>query len=378
MLSSPIIDLGIGLFFVFAILATMAAAVTEAISRILGLRGVFLIRGLRALVDGDADGDGTQLSALFSTPVLANQGTRKPIESAELDAVNSPVSGGHRKAKRALPSYISAAAFATAVFDLLLPAQAEGDRRHIFRGKPSMHDVTESLERRMAGTPEPSLLDEQLVQLARASLGDIDKFRANIEAWYDDHMDRVSGWYKRYTRGITALVGAVIVIGLNVQLFTFAESLYTEQALSRVVVSKAIAGATCTGPDQSSCIDDARKQVQSLVPGLTLGWSEVADCRTVTTPTVASAAGITGPVTSPAYASVLSVTPRCSFWQRHGFTTPPGVTDTHGYPLAVTLILGWLITIFALIPGAHFWFDLINKLGSIRSTGPKPAPSSAG
>jgi hypothetical protein len=33
-----------------------------------------------------------------------------------------------------------------------------------------------------------------------------------------------------------------------------------------------------------------------------------------------------------------------------------------------------LITIVALTPGARFWFDLLGRLGTIRSTGPKPAP----
>jgi hypothetical protein len=31
--------------------------------------------------------------------------------------------------------------------------------------------------------------------------------------------------------------------------------------------------------------------------------------------------------------------------------------------------------VLALVPGARFWFDLLGRLGSLRSSGPKPARS---
>ncbi len=41
------------------------------------------------------------------------------------------------------------------------------------------------------------------------------------------------------------------------------------------------------------------------------------------------------------------------------------------------VVVGFLITIVALTPGAQFWFDLLGKLGTFRSTGPKPTSSSS-
>ena len=52
MLSSPVIDLAIGLTFVFAVTAALASLLTEFIARFLGLRGAYLLSGLRELVDG--------------------------------------------------------------------------------------------------------------------------------------------------------------------------------------------------------------------------------------------------------------------------------------------------------------------------------------
>ena len=59
----------------------------------------------------------------------------------------------------------------------------------------------------------------------------------------------------------------------------------------------------------------------------------------------------------------------CNWWQQRGILNPHG---NSGWQL-VLVIIGFLLTILALTPGAQFWFGLLVKLGAIRSTGPKPA-----
>ena len=41
-------------------------------------------------------------------------------------------------------------------------------------------------------------------------------------------------------------------------------------------------------------------------------------------------------------------------------------------------LIGWIITILAISLGAPFWFDILNKVASIRSSGTKPASASRG
>jgi hypothetical protein len=50
--SSAIIDLAIGLIFAFGVTAALAPVFTELVSRFIGLRGAYLLTGLRELVDG--------------------------------------------------------------------------------------------------------------------------------------------------------------------------------------------------------------------------------------------------------------------------------------------------------------------------------------
>ena len=61
-----------------------------------------------------------------------------------------------------------------------------------------------------------------------------------------------------------------------------------------------------------------------------------------------------------------------------------GKSDAGGYaaryalgdrPYVPVKLLGWLLTAFAVSFGAPFWFDALSKLGSLRTSGPKPTPT---
>jgi len=81
--------------------------------------------------------------------------------------------------------------------------------------------------------------------------------------------------------------------------------------------------------------------------GLPIGWATVSACA--------------------------DVHPACNWWQARGILNPKGNSAWQ----IVLVIIGFLITIVALTPGARFWFGLLNKIGALRSTGPKPTSSSS-
>jgi hypothetical protein len=94
--------------------------------------------------------------------------------------------------------------------------------------------------------------------------------------------------------------------------------------------------------------------------GLPLGWAVVPACVTSSSGTSGSAASKSG----TAQAS-------CGLLERYGITTPG---DNPWWQVFLA-VLGFLATIAALAPGAQFWFGLVVKLNSLRSTGPPPATS---
>jgi hypothetical protein len=382
--SSGIIDLAIGLAFVFGVTAALSSVVTELIARFLGLRGAYLLRGLRELLDGEgtgldlgqaqqdyadmkalmrgdapAGGAGnpapavppaapavpSATNALLGGPILRSQGmtgqisgrtlTLTPPGPAGRPAKLAASAGGHLwRQCRSLPSYIPATSFAEAVVDLVVPTA---------EGQTSMSTIMQSVNALPGGSM--STLKSSLQALAKSADNDISVFRSSVEHWYDDHMDRVSGWYKRHVAKITLLAGAILVLLLNVNALTIGRTLYTDSTVNTAVSAVAARSTSCPpSQDPQSCLANLQEQLSAAAQaGLPIGWGTVRDC-------------------VPAGTS-------CNWLDQRGIFSRHG-----GSPGQAALVLiGFLLTIVALVPGARFWFGLLSKLGSMRATGPKPA-----
>jgi hypothetical protein len=375
-LSSGIIDLAVGLIFVFGVTAALASAITELITRFTGLRGAYLLQGLRELVDSgqvttdlskaEAAYDNVKtlmlrrpslpaapaaappesaLGALLGGPILANQGMAGQIESRKLTLAPPARPGqlpkmmadpkrGLWRQRRSLPSYISAQSFSEAVIDLVVPNAA---------GQTTMETIAANVDRLPEGM---STLKSSLQALVKSAGNDINGFRTAVERWYDDHMDRVSGWYKRYAAKITLAVGAVLVILLNINVLTIGRTLYTNSTVGTAVSQVAAKGADCPG-SQTGCLGKLEGQLSAAAAGgLPIGWGTVRDC--------------------------LLPGAHCNWWEERGIFSRHG---NSGWQLVLVLV-GFLLTIIALVPGARFWFGLLSKIGSLRTTGPKPAAGS--
>jgi hypothetical protein len=369
-LSSPIIDLAIGLTFVFGVTAALASFVTELIARLIGLRGAYLLSGLRELVDGgssttdltDVAGDYQTMrqlmqpgaapaaqppsatGALLGGPILGSQGVagRLSTRKLTLDPTTgtgrlpkikpAPKTAGRWRQLRSLPSYISARSFADAVVDLVAP-------------DPQGHTTMDAIQQGVRALPDAMPFRQSLAALVTNADGDITRFRTSVEQWYDDHMDRVSGWYKRHAAKITLAAGAVIVLLLNLNALTIGRTLYTENAVSAAVsaVATKAAPADCASASQD-CVADLEGQLSAAAAaGLPVGWGTVRACR------------------EPGV--------RCGWLDQRGIFSPYG---NSGWQLVLVLI-GFLIMIISLVPGAQFWFGLLSKLGTLRATGPKPS-----
>jgi len=163
-------------------------------------------------------------------------------------------------------------------------------------------------------------------------------------------MDRVSGWYKRRTAWITLAVGAIIVVILNLNALTIGRTLYTENAVSAAVSSVAAKTTPCTtvSPDCLRTLDGDLSA--AAASGLPIGWGTVRAC--------------------------MEHGVACGWWEQRGILSPSG-SDGAQAAQVLLVLLGFLLTILALVPGAQFWFGLLTKLNTLRTTGPPPpsAPS---
>ena len=296
--------------------------------------------------------------ALLRAPIIATQGmpgcissrplairtqTTKPTRLPSITAQRNPSRHppglwSHVQAwgpLRGLPAYAPARSVSAAVFDLVVPNTT---------GTTTVDDIRTGLDA-IQGAPA---FTGQLRSLLRTSGSTVEEFRTAVEGWYDDHMDRVSGWYKRHIGKWTLVIGGLLVLALNINTVTIARTLYTDQDARAAVTALTTRAINCqdqTGDARTTCLQDLEQQLQSASEvRLPIGWAVIDRCQTTNT---------------------------CpSIPERYGLLAPgKGWVDWH--PLLV--LLGWVITIVAIVPGSRFWFDLLTRLGSLRTTGPKPA-----
>jgi hypothetical protein len=319
----PALDVAIGLSFIFLLLSLLASAIQEFIAGIFGLRARTLERGLRNMLEG-GDGSvipggaapgpaGTLVDAVYLHPLI------RPLYKAGFGF-------GARREGRRLPSYIAPRSFALALLDTLAPdvvgTNADGTP------KPS-HDVVHEARTAIAGASLPPEVQRRILALLDDARGDIDGFRHNLEAWFDDTMARVSGWYKRKTQIILLVIGVVVAIAINANTLTMGERLWKDPAVRGAVVGQAT--SVSDSPRTAGDLNAAANAVDGVVKlGVPMGWPQDAN--------------------DPRHVSFRSV--------RDG----------------AYAVLGWALTIIAIALGAPFWFDTLSRLSRLRSSGKPETP----
>lgn len=70
---------------------------------------------------------------------------------------------------------------------------------------------------------------------------DVEKFKQNIEVWFNHGMDRVSGWYKRHSQLVITALSVLTVVTLNVDAVAIFRHLQTDQGAREALAAKASA-----------------------------------------------------------------------------------------------------------------------------------------
>jgi len=268
-------------------------------------------------------------SALLGSPILRSRGmtaqnlTLQPSKPGRLPELTAGSGGRLRTQRRSLPPYIPAESFAEAVVDLVVPeATREITMATIRQDVDALPDVMTTFK--------PSL--QALVKNAGDDIG---VFRTLVERWFDHQMDHVSREYKRRVAKITLAAGTVLVLLFNVNALMIGRYLYSNETSVDLVVSTVAAkSASCSGSNtMTECLQSLRRNVSpELQPVLPIGWSTVQDC--------------SGPNAD------------CNFLDQHAVFSPQGGSLVE----APLFLIGFLLTILALLPGARFWFGLLSKL----------------
>lgn len=306
MFGSTILEVAIGLIFVYLVLSLICTTVNEYIAQALSLRAEVLYNGIHSMFEGQ---DAAVITEdIFDHPMVKSLGSR----TSRLKEVN-----GEAIVVRSRPSYIPPSVFSTAVMDLLGLKEPPGSTAAIEASQFS--DAVGA-----AGRYGP-VINEVLSPLLHAANGNLDAARKNVEKWYDDAMQRVSGFYKRKIQVIT------FCVALSVSTIFNADSLMLIDRL-------------WSNPTERTRIEASAKSINSSAP--------------------------------PANATSLDQTTKDAALGLMGWKPGTDKTDPRRLPDSsgawVVKLIGLLITAFAAALGAPFWFDTLNKVMNIRAAGPSP------
>ena len=109
-------------------------------------------------------------------------------------------------------------------------------------------DVREELRRVDQSIKEiPSeRVQKALTALLHSAQGDAVAFRQPREQWFDDQMERVSGWYRRRIQKVLWMLAFVVAFTLNADSLQIAKRLWVEPSVRAALVNQA-QNASSTG-----------------------------------------------------------------------------------------------------------------------------------
>ncbi|HEY4086088.1 MAG TPA: hypothetical protein VGM43_09125 [Bryobacteraceae bacterium] len=249
MFGSEVLDVALGLIFIYLVLSLICSAACEAIEAVLKSRSAYLKRGLQELL---SDPSGKELVAeVYSHPLVCSLFTGQ----------YNPSKDGN------LPSYIPPANFALALMDIVGVAKAVKGAA----GSPEAETIRNTLEAYAAKNPAVS---QALLTLAHTTEFDLNRMRSAIEGWYNSSMDRVSGWFKRRTHWVVLALGLIIAVGINADTILITNSLATDKSLRESLVLAASEDAKRTDAIASQNFQNDMQTIREA--GLPLGWTTSA------------------------------------------------------------------------------------------------------
>ena len=310
----PAVEVAIGLAFVFFLLSTVVSAITEGIAWLTKQRAEQLEKGLFGLL-----GENGFAKDLLNH-ALVQSDARKPKQK-KWGVSKKQTKWGLDKTKKKRPSYLSARNFSLALVDLLAK-RGKKDDDPLKNVRKGLKDLSGE-----SGDDDVTALAQQLEALiGDPAVKELEHFRKAVEGWFNDAMDRVSGWYKRWAQAVGCVLAVVVAVGLNANAFAIGEQLAKDPTVRGAVVSRAEAAAGEEKGDAQAAgmkAEDAVNNLEALE--LPLLWPD-------------------------------------------GFLV--------GVDFAAAI--GLLISALAISLGAPFWFDALGKLAHLRTTGKKPDPKSEG
>jgi hypothetical protein len=362
MSSFPILDLVIGMIFIFFLLSIICSSAVELWFSLLQTRSKVLAEWLKKIFDSKAlDSHGNV--------------TEETVGQAIMDHCMVRALSKTNKS----PSYISAENFVSALLDkITIKPNSAGGVPPVQLPPKTLAEYITAIENSTVISGELKRTVLSFAHQARASANalesipevkninanisiiksDLDEFRRRLAHWYDTNSERLTGAFKRRKAlPATFVFGLLLTVGVNADSVAISKYLYNHPDVSKKFADQALTEFQ-TKKDRVEAIkaqmDDTTRQKEVDVARLqkekdTL-VKDISNLATVI------------PQELP-----MGWQSESYDWKHEKLASTWGVIVNHG--------VGWLATVLAICMGAPFWFDILNKISNLRSTGPKPTSS---
>lgn len=425
MLDNVALDVFIGLIFVLLVYSLLATVLQEIIARILDLRGKNLVKAIRVMLEDREEISGGYWTRMFHHLASNITHFRCPFPKddglAKAFYTHPTIKYLSQSSWRSKPSYMGSYNFSTTMIKLLRGKDFDGDADQMELIRKTLFDENTNI---ISGSGTNTITakieaetKEQLKQLYLDSDKKIENFKLLLEKWFDETMDRASGWYKKQTQLILFIVGLTIAIAFNadtiaiynilskdkkareqfVQLASSATAKYDtlNKQLIKVPVKDSVpitvkdsVGKIDTTGWSSKTIekvllaDTSLNQAKKMlitdienannILGLGRTWNDSCNNCKLTATFIREM----GPnPTKQKRQQLLKILSRSD----DGVCSDKNCVNSRKclqwHPLqrgGIITIIGWLIMALGISLGAPFWFDMLGKIMQIRGSGVKP------
>jgi len=366
MFNSVVLDIVIGLVFIYLLYSLLATTIQEIIASNFGFRAKILERAIFRMLEDENKFNSKFKSVLYLFKKMGNGGAKS---STTYEFYHHPLMKflGENDL-RGKPAYISKETFSKVIIDLL-----RGDQ--VKPGDDIVPLIQKALDEKTTNWGNAKINDETVSYLKSIwadADGDLLKFKKLLENWFDETMDRASGWYKKHTQIILFFVGFTIAIVFNVDTIKIVDKLEKDPKLREQLVQQADAfekahpdldkKVLLQASENKKFLDQYTKD--KLKPDDSLMNRQLKDSVDLANYLILKARRDT------LFNQAASLVKNDINGVHHalGLEWDDYKCTTNLFVCILKSMFGWIITALALSLGAPFWFDLLNKLMKLRSS----------
>jgi hypothetical protein len=366
MFNSVVIDVVIGLVFIYLLYSLLATTVQEIIASHFAFRSKILERAVFRMLEDDNKFKSRFSSFFYLFKKTGNGGEHNSVTGGFYKHPLIRFLGDNKPDSK--PAYITKETFSKVMVDLL-----RGDQ--VKPGDDVRSLIQKALDEKRISWGVARIGDETLNYIKSIwadSEGNIEKFKELLENWFAETMERASGWYKKHTQFILLLVGFVIAIVFNVDTIKIINKLEKDPKLREQIVQQADAFAK-VHPDLDKQLLQQKAEHEKFMAQYTKEQLKSND--TLKNKILQDSLDLVQ------YRDIQAR--RDTLLQRADLIMKRDISNVN-YALGIgwksivwnpfTLggflmsIVGWMITALALSLGAPFWFDLLNKFMKLRNS----------